>query len=349
MELKVDIKKSFPGVQLRFCFSLEKARCGILGPSGSGKSTLMNMIAGLITPDRGKIELDGVTLFNAQKKINLPPEKREVGVVFQHGHLFPHMDVERNLFYGRKRQKNKSHRINAEQLIEVLQLVPLLKRDVNRLSGGEKQRVALGRTILAEPRLILLDEPLSGLDEELKHQIIPYLHDVFTRFSIPMLFISHSLEEMRLLTDNLLVLGEGKIEKQLKTEELARKRSSTTGYNNLLQLGEAIDLGDLLLFPWGESTLQILKSESPAPGTFLLNARDILLFKSHPQATSARNMLKCNVVDTIRTEWLTRVVLESGEETLISEIVPQSVSELGIIPGAEIIAVFKASALQRLI
>ncbi len=201
MFLDVDVKKSFTEFQCDIRFSTETRKCGVFGPSGSGKSTLMHMLAGLLKPDEGHIRLNGRTLFDHKSGINLAPDKRRVGVVFQHAHLFPHMSVEKNLFYGLNRIPPRERTIDPEQLFRVLQVDQLLERRVTKLSGGERQRVALGRTILACPYLILLDEPLAGLDGMLKYQIIPHLQRVFTEFSIPMLFISHSLQEMRMMTE----------------------------------------------------------------------------------------------------------------------------------------------------
>ena len=207
--LKSMSKNNTADFRFSAAFSLTASRCGIFGPSGSGKSTLMHLLAGLLNPDRGTISLAGQTLFDAGAGINVPSEQRRIGVVFQHAHLFPHMDVRRNLFYGWRRTETAERRIAPEALIEVLNLGHLLDRGVNRLSGGERQRVALGRTVLACPRLILMDEPLTGLDEELKYQIIPYLKRVLAEFDIPLLFISHSLREMRLMTDEVLVFRRG--------------------------------------------------------------------------------------------------------------------------------------------
>lgn len=310
------------------------------------------MLAGLITPDAGRIVLNDRVLFDSTNKINLSPDKRRVGVVFQHAHLFHHMNVKGNLFYGSKRQKNKeTDTMDPEQLLSVLQLDSLINRDITQLSGGEKQRVALGRTILANPELILLDEPLTGLDGKLKFQIIPYLQKVFSEFSIPLLFISHSLQEMRLMTEEVLVMDKGKIEKQLSTEELARSSLGTggRGYINLLELGVPEDLGDLFAYPWGKVTLMLVKTSNASGGQFSLGGRDILLFKKHPEATSARNMLSCTVRSMYSTDdWLVGVELDCQGNTLIAEIVPQSVEEMGIQPGTEIVAVIKASAFERI-
>jgi molybdate transport system ATP-binding protein len=289
-------------------------------------------------------------LFDQEAGINLPPEARRVGVVFQHAHLFPHMSVKKNLFYGLKRIPIQERSIDPEQLIRVLQVEQLLDRRVTKLSGGERQRVALGRTILACPHLILLDEPLSGLDGRLKYQIIPHLQRVFAEFSIPMLFISHSLQEMRMMTEEVLVMQHGHLERQLSTEELARTSLGTggRGYTNLLQLDSPKDLGELMSYRWGNVSLMLVKTQNPGPGEFALNGRDILLFKKHPEATSARNMLSCVVRKTYQTDWLVGVELDCGGNTLIAEIVPQSLEELDIRQGSELVAVFKASAFQRL-
>ncbi len=350
MFLEVDVEKSFADFQCRVKFSLESKKCGVFGPSGSGKSTLMHMLAGLMRPDAGRIKLNGQTLFDEKTGINLPPEQRRVGVVFQHAHLFPHMTVKKNLFYGMKRIPPEQRNINPDQLIDILQLGQLLDRSVTKLSGGERQRVALGRTILACPRLILLDEPMAGLDGMLKYQIIPHLQRVFAEFSIPMLFISHSLQEMRMMTEEVLVMKHGQLEKQLTTEELARTSlgSGGRGYTNLLQLDSPKDLGRLMSYRWDKISLILVKTQNPGAGEFALNSRDILLFRKHPEATSARNMLPCIVRKTYQTDWLVGVELDCGGKTLIAEIVPASLNELDIRQGSELVAVFKASAFQRL-
>jgi molybdate transport system ATP-binding protein len=350
MLLEVNVVKQIGSFTTALSFSIDHRRCGVIGPSGSGKSTLMSLLAGLLEADSGKIVLNKKTLFDSDKKINLPPEERRVGVVFQHAHLFPHMNVEKNIFYGFKRIPSGEKKIDPSHLIEALQLAPYLNRSVLKLSGGERQRVALARTLLASPELILLDEPLTGLDSELKYQIIPHLQKVFTEFSIPILFISHSLQEIRMMTDEVLVMHQGKLVKQLRTEEYARSNlgAGGFGYENHLSLTTPEDRDGLLKFDWGGVSLKALKGGSHSSGKFCLNGRDILLFKKHPEATSARNMLSCKVKKTYETDWLVGVELDCKGNTLIAEIVPQSVEELEIRPEAKVVAAFKASALHRL-
>lgn len=229
MLLEVDLIKDFSGFQCRIAFTLENKKCGVFGPSGSGKSTLMHMLAGLLEPDSGFIRLNNTTLFDREQKINLPPDKRRVGVVFQYARLFPHMSVKKNLFYGMNRLPKEKRDINPDQLIKILQIDKLLTRSVTKLSGGERQRVALGRTILSCPRLILLDEPLSGLDGTLKYQIIPHLQQVFAEFSIPMLFISHSLQELRMMTEKVLVMRQGGWSSNWRQKNLPEPASALAG------------------------------------------------------------------------------------------------------------------------
>jgi molybdate transport system ATP-binding protein len=349
MLLEVDITKKLGAFSCHYAFSLVGERCGVFGPSGCGKSTLINMSAGLLTPDSGCIVLDGRTLFDKDRGINLPPERRCVGMVFQEAYLFPHMNVEKNLLYGMKRLPAHERHIEPERLIAALRLGPLLKRGIRQISGGERQRVALGRAILACPRLILLDEPLTGLDERLKHQIIREIREIFAEFSLPLLFISHNLQEMRLMTKEVLVMEAGQIARRTSSEELARSDFATgEGYSNLLDFGEPEDLGDMYRYPWGNVALILPKRENRQAGRFSLHGRDILLFTERPKATSARNILNCLVTGTYQNDWLVGVEMNCQGQTLIAEIVPQLVRELAIRPGSELVAVIKASAFKRL-
>ncbi len=351
MQLDVSVQKKLGNFQFNADFSLSGRRIGLFGPSGSGKSTLMHLLAGLLKPDSGRICLDDTPLFDGKAGICLPPDKRRIGVVFQHAHLFPHMSVRRNLLYGWRRTPESERPIQPEAIIEVLNLAHLLDRGVNLLSGGERQRVALARTVLICPRLILMDEPLTGLDEELKFQIIPYLNKVFACFDIPLLFISHSLLEMRLMTEQVLVVENGRVEREMATEELARSSwgSPRQGYVNLLRLGRPEAHGDLWAYPWGEVRLIITDRGENKETVFELDAREILLFKRHPEATSARNLLPCRVGKIFTVGNRVRVELQFGSQQLIAQIVPESLRELGLEEGKKVVAAIKASAFRRLI
>ncbi len=346
----MQLKKQRGDFQLDTSFSLSGERTGIFGPSGSGKSTLMNLLAGLTTADSGHIRLDGESLFDSAKNINLKPDERRIGVVFQHAHLFPHMSVRKNILYGYKRTKTDNRLIEPNALFDVLGIEPLLTRNVITLSGGERQRVALARTVLTCPRLILMDEPLNGLDENLKFQIIPYLNRVFSEFRIPLLFISHSMLEMRMMTEEVLVIDGGEIKQHIGTESLAKTSWDTDrkGYTNLLSLGKSTPHHDLFSYRWGNTALILTEPGLVEENLFELDAREIILFKRHPEATSARNLLKCKVKQIYMSGNRARVELECSTSTLIAQIVPESVRELGIQQGCNVIAAIKASAFRRI-
>ncbi|NTW93441.1 MAG: molybdenum ABC transporter ATP-binding protein [Chlorobiaceae bacterium] len=350
MRLQIDVAKTQGHFTLQAAAAVEGQRTGIFGQSGCGKSTLVHLISGLLQPDRGEIAIDGLTLFSSEKKISLPPEQRRIAIVFQQAMLFPHLGVKANLLYGYKRCSKANRRIDPQAIIDVLQLEPLLSRGVNRLSGGEKQRVALGRSVLSNPRLLLMDEPLSALDDTLRFQIIPYLKSVSAEFGIPYLFISHSVLEMQLMTDRILVMKEGKIIEETSPDQLARNRMATsqTGYLNLLHLEEPSVENGLYSYPWGSGRLLVSDGQEGKTSLFELSSRDIILFKQHPKAISARNLLACTVTELFRSDGRLGVVLSSCGKKLIAEIVRSAAEELDITEGSTIFAAIKASSFRRL-
>ena len=184
---------------------------GLFGPSGSGKSTLLSLIAGFVKPDSGHLILNGVTLFNSEEGINLAPNLRRIGMLFQDGSLFPHLSIKNNLTYGLDLLSLESRVIHLSDVIEMLELVSLLEKRPYELSGGEVQRVALGRALLMSPKLLLLDEPLSSLDEKLKKQILPFLKRIKENVEIPMIYVSHDLEEINYLTTSIMNIQNGQI------------------------------------------------------------------------------------------------------------------------------------------
>lgn len=351
MDLQVNINKRFPRFHNEFTFSFAGERLGVFGESGSGKSTLVAMLAGLLPPDAGTIVLDGQPFYDSAQQLNLRPEERGVAIVFQRPHLFPHLSVRGNLLYGHKRLARGRQAIDMAALCEILQLGGLLERGVNRLSGGEKQRVAIGRAVLSQPRLLLMDEPLSALDDGLRYQIIPYLREVCAAFAIPFLFISHSLLEMRLMTEEVAVVEGGRVTGRSSVEELARQRMrhSPVGYVNLLRLAACRGENGLFHYRWGRGEL-LLTSECLAGegGLFELSSRDIILCKMHPAAVSARNLIACTVTDTFAAGNMVGVELDCGGEKLIAEVVGQAVEELEIQAGRKLYAAIKASAFRRL-
>ena len=350
MQLTMSTRKSFGAFSLTTDFTVSGNRVGIFGTSGSGKSTLVSMLAGLLEPDSGEIVLDGNYLFSSAKRINLRPGLRRIAMVFQQHSLFPHLDVRDNLLYGYKRCPAEFRTIDFDTLVTVLKLEGLLDRSITNLSGGEKQRVALGRAILANPRLLLMDEPLSALDDALRFQIIPYLKSVSGQFGIPYLFISHSLVEMRLMTDTVLAFEKGSMTGQTSSEQLARNRmgQSSSGYINLLELGRPTAQSGLFSYPWGSSRLLLSVDSERDVSMAELSSKDIILFKQHPEAISARNLLQCSVRSLFNSGSKIGVELECAGNTLIAEVVQDAVDELCIAPGSTIYAAAKASAFRML-
>lgn len=210
------------GFELSVDFITTAAVTGVIGPSGSGKTTLLNILAGLLRPQEGRVQLGERTLLDTRAGLHLPPERRHIGFVFQDHLLFPHMTVARNLRYGeRRRSRRSSGTANPSQngssgtefqhVVDVLELGSLLERYPRNLSGGERQRVALGRALLSGPELLLLDEPLAALDAELKSRVLGYLERALGEWRIPAIYVSHTTAEVRQLCQWVLVLQQGKL------------------------------------------------------------------------------------------------------------------------------------------
>ncbi len=225
--LVVDIQKRLGEFSLDVKFEAKDGVTALFGSSGAGKTSLSNMIAGLVTPDRGRIVLDETVLFDAAQRIDMPPHLRRIGYVFQEGRLFPHLSVETNLHYGRYMNGIAPDPAETRRIVELLNIGHLLKRRPGSLSGGERQRVAVGRALLMKPRLLVLDEPLASLDRTRKLEILPYLVRLRDEAHIPMVYVSHQAGEIVRLASQVVriedgrVLGVGGIELlDVKTEEM---------------------------------------------------------------------------------------------------------------------------------
>lgn len=239
--LSMDVTVRRGDFALRVAADLHEPITGVLGPSGAGKSTLLACVAGLVRPDGGRIELDGRALCDRSAKVFLPPHKRRVGVVFQDALLLPNRTVRGNLEFGRRLIPRRERRFTVRPIAELLGIAPLLDRRVLTLSGGEARRVAIGRAILMNPRLMLLDEPLTGLDRARKRSILPCLRALHETTGVPMLMVSHQLEEVLTLTDRLLLLENGRVAGQgryidLLAEESSARLLGSGGLSNVLTL-----------------------------------------------------------------------------------------------------------------
>jgi molybdate transport system ATP-binding protein len=209
--LRVDVVKKLGEFTLEASFTSEGRVTGLFGASGAGKTSLINMIAGLVKPDRGTIALDGEALDDSAAGLHIPPHRRRIGYVFQDARLFPHLDVRQNLDYGRRMNRLDHDPAQQKRVIDLLDIGALLNRRPGRLSGGERQRVAFGRALLSKPKLLLLDEPLGALDEERKREILPYLVRLRDEAGIPMVYVSHDAAELRQLATQIVMLRGGRI------------------------------------------------------------------------------------------------------------------------------------------
>ncbi|MCA6125005.1 molybdenum ABC transporter ATP-binding protein [Bradyrhizobium sp. WSM 1704] len=209
--LRVDVAKQLGEFSLAASFASEGRVTGLFGASGSGKTTLINIIAGLLRPDRGSIVIDGETVDDTAAGIHVPAYRRRIGYVFQDARLFPHLDVGRNLDYGRRMNGLPEDAAQRKRVVDLLDIGNLLDRRPGKLSGGERQRVALGRALLSKPRLLLLDEPLGALDEGRKLEILPYLVRLRDEAGVPMVYVSHDAAELRQLATQIVMLRHGRI------------------------------------------------------------------------------------------------------------------------------------------
>jgi molybdate transport system ATP-binding protein len=209
--LRVDVSKQLGEFSLQASFASEGRVTGLFGASGAGKTSLINMIAGLLRPDRGSITIDHETLDDTAAGVHVPAHRRRIGYVFQDARLFPHLDVRQNLNYGRQMNRLADDPVERTRVTDLLDIGSLLNRRPGQLSGGERQRVALGRALLAQPRLLLLDEPLGSLDEERKVEILPYLVRLRDEAEVPMVYVSHDPGEMRQLATQIVMLRRGRV------------------------------------------------------------------------------------------------------------------------------------------
>jgi molybdate transport system ATP-binding protein len=209
--LVFDAEKKFSDFAVTARFKTGAGATALFGPSGAGKTTIVNMIAGLVAPDRGRIEIDGTPLFDSMTKLSMPPHQRRIGYVFQDGRLFPHLSVAQNLDYGRWMRGLPRDDAARDRVIAMLGIGHLLKRRTGALSGGERQRVAMGRALLTQPRLLLLDEPLASLDAARKAEILPYLERLRDEAGIPMVYVSHQAGEIRRIATRVVRIDAGEV------------------------------------------------------------------------------------------------------------------------------------------
>ncbi|MGC0883518.1 molybdenum ABC transporter ATP-binding protein ModC [Pantoea agglomerans] len=324
-----------------------KGITAIFGVSGAGKTSLINAISGLTQPQKGRIQLHDRLLFDAEKKIALPPEKRRIGYVFQDARLFPHYRVRGNLQYGMA-PKMKAQ---FDSLVSLLGLEALLPRFPLSLSGGEKQRVAIGRALLTAPDMLLLDEPLASLDLPRKRELMPYLQKLAKQVDIPMLYVSHSLEEILQLADNVLVLDAGKVKafgplERVWSSSAMRPWLPVSELTSVLRVQvleqhpdypmTALSLGDQHI--WVSRVNQPVKT----PLRIRIASADVSLALQPPQHSSIRNILPAQVVELLEVGDQVEVKLRIGISELWARITPWARDELGIRPDQWLYAQIKS-------
>ncbi len=328
----------------------------MFGRSGAGKTSLVNILAGLTRPEAGHIRLDGEILFDAGRGIFVPPERRRFGYVFQEGRLFPHMSVRANLLYGAGNQTAAGRQDRLDHTVELLALRDLLGRRPRDLSGGEKQRVAIGRALLSAPRMLLMDEPLASLDPGLKGDILPYIERLRDVEGIPIIYVTHTIEEIVRLADTLVLMSDGKVAAVGPVDELMNRldlRPLTGRYEAGAVLTATVADHDRayrltgLTFPGG--TLLVPELEAPA-GTRIrlrIRARDVSLALEPPRDISILNVFAGEVREIGPvTSALVDVLVDVGVP-IWSRITARSVAGLGLKPGSRVHALVKAVAIDR--
>lgn len=357
--IEVDVGVRLGAFDLDVAFADGGGVTALFGRSGSGKSVTLSLIAGLQRPDRGYIRLDGERLVDVEQGIFLPPHQRRIGVVFQDSNLFPHLSVKQNLLFGRWFAPDRKSGIDFDAVIEILGIKPLLKRPPARLSGGERQRVAIGRALLSCPRLLLFDEPMAALDQERKLEILPLIERVRDEFRVPMIYVSHAVEEVVRLADLVVLIRAGKVKAIGRPDEVlttasndgAEKRfdrvsiltAKVAGFNEPYGLTKLNHAAGTIWFP-----AQI----DPIGGSarVLIKAIDVVLALKRPDNTSIQSVLHGQVgqIDQDQDKGLAMAEVElDGGERLFSMVTRHAVDQLGLSRGVEIFALIKSSALDE--
>lgn len=344
MMLEVSIRHRLSGFTLDAAFTAGPGVTAIFGQSGAGKTTLINAVAGVLRPDSGRITLNGAVL--SEGRIFIPPHRRRIGYVFQDGRLFPHLTVKQNLLYGRWFSKGRS---DPARIIAMLGIAPLLDRRPARLSGGEKQRVAIGRALLSDPRLLLLDEPLAALDTARKAEILPYLERLKEE-RLPILYVSHSVGEVVRLAETVILIEAGSVRAAGSPSAIL---SDPEGGLPAREAGALIDARVVAQEPDGLTRVAIsggdlflpLVAQTGAALRVRIHAQDVMIARERPNGLSALNILPATVQSVSTNGAQSLVLLRVGTDPVLANITTRSATALGLQNGAECFAILKSVAI----
>lgn len=352
MSVSVFLRHDFADFSLDVKFGVDAPGItALFGKSGAGKSTIVQAIAGLLRPREGRIEISGQIVLDSAANVFVAPGLRRAGYVFQDARLFPHMSVENNLLFGWRRAAQKASQREIDHVIDLLDLRALLARRPAKLSGGERGRVALGRALLCSPRLLLLDEPLAALDAARKAEIMPYLERLRDEEKIPMLYVSHALDEVTRLADNLVIVDKGRVTAQgtvfdLMGDVAFAREAGLQAYGAILPAHVRAHQDDgLTRLEFSGGALFLARLDC-APGTALrvrIRAEDVMLAREEPMAISANNVLRVCIqaveqIDATHSD----VQLVCGTDRLVARITRASLTRLELAPQMDIFAIVKS-------
>ncbi len=350
MGLEVRIRHRLGAFALEAEFTAGDGVTALFGPSGAGKSSIALAVAGLLRPREGRIVLQGRVLLDTASGIYVPPEARRAGLVFQDARLFPHMSVEQNLLYGWRRARARAGAGEIARVIALLGLEALRHRNPRTLSGGEKSRVALGRALLAGPGILLLDEPLASLDAARRAEILPYLERLRAEQRIPMLYVSHALDEVARLADRVVMLKDGKVTAEGPVFDMLT--GLHPGVPPLGAVLAAVVRGrrsDGLAELGFDGGLIVAATARPVGAALRLRiaAEDILIARQEPTRISANNVLPVTVSALASKDEVCDVELACGGAKLVARITAASATRLELAPGAAVFAIIKSVTIDR--
>lgn len=355
--LSVAVRHRLGDFVLDAAFEAGGGLTALFGRSGAGKTSLINAVAGLIRPDRGRIVLDGDVLTDTEAGVFVPVRQRRIGYVFQEGRLFPHMTVRQNLLYGRWFAPKDGRADEVDHVVELLGIGALLGRRPANLSGGEKQRVAIGRALLAHPRLLVMDEPLASLDEARKAEILPHIERLRDEAGVPIVYVSHAIAEVARLATTMVVLSEGRVAAIGPTAAIMGRidlfpltgRAEAGAILATRVAGHDPEFG-LTLLSAGAGELRVPHLDMPVGAALRvrIRARDVMIALRPLDALSALNVLPGTVVEIgLTTGPIVEIRLDCAGEPLVARLTRRSVETLGLAPGRRVYAVIKSIAFDH--